>query len=54
MKAILVAIAATIAVAGCSAGDAPSISSSGATNISSLDKQGRAGHDNYVMDGAGR
>jgi hypothetical protein len=45
MKAILVAIAAAIAVAGCSAGAAPDISSSGATDIRSLDKEGRAGHD---------
>jgi hypothetical protein len=46
MKAVLLAIAAAIVVAGCSAGAAPSISGSGATNISSLDKQGRAGHEN--------
>ena len=46
MKAVLFAIAAAIVVAGCSAGAAPSISSSGATSIGSLDKEGRAGHEN--------
>jgi hypothetical protein len=46
MKAVLLAIAAAIAVAGCSAGAAPNISSSSATTIDNLDKQGRAGHEN--------
>ena len=46
MKAVLFAIAAAIAVAGCSAGAGPVVSDSGAGQIGNLDKQGRAGHDN--------
>jgi hypothetical protein len=46
MKAVLIAIAAAVAVAGCSAGAGPVISDSGAGQIRNLDKQSRAGHEN--------
>ncbi len=46
MKAVLIAVVAAIALAGCSAGGGPVIADASATNIGNLDKQSRGGHEN--------
>jgi hypothetical protein len=46
MKAVLFAVAAAIALAGCSGGGPVVADAANATTIGNLDKQSRAGHEN--------